>query len=88
MKKLRIKVPNDVSVIVFDESDAFNFFYCPLTSIKQPLAEMGNEAVGLLIDQISKPEKDMKQIVLNAELIVRESCHRDSEQVQPIDESS
>ncbi len=80
-KELRIKVPDDVSVIVFDESDAFDFFYCSMTYIKQPLVEMGNEAVGLLIDQISKPEKTMKQIVLNAELVVRKSCHTNSEHV-------
>lgn len=78
IKELDIKVPDDVSVIVFDESEAFDFFYCPLTNIKQPLAELGKEAVKILIDQISQPEQPLKQVNLNAKLIVRESCQMSS----------
>ncbi|MGB5819266.1 MAG: LacI family DNA-binding transcriptional regulator [Saonia sp.] len=80
IKELGIKVPDDVSVIVFDESEAFDFFYCPLTYIKQPLAELGKKAVKILIDQISDPEQPLKQLNLDAKLIVRESCKVSSEQ--------
>lgn len=74
IKELGTKVPDDISIIVFDESEAFDFFYCPLTYIKQPLAELGKQAVKILIDQISNSEMKLKQVNLDAELVVKKSC--------------
>ena len=79
IKESGIKVPDDLSVIGFDESEAFEFFYCPVTYIKQPLAEMGKQAVNLLIDQISDPHRKPKQVRLDARLVIRESCRKSSE---------
>jgi LacI family transcriptional regulator len=69
---LDIKVPNDLSIISFDESDASELFYAPLTHIKQPLQEMGQLAFKLLFESIEKNNK-VTQVNLEAELVIRKS---------------
>ena len=66
---LPIKVPKDLAIVGFDETESFDFFYAPLTYIKQPLQEMGKKAIHILLDEIKikmKPE----QVVMRAELII------------------
>lgn len=74
LNKLGVSIPKDVSVIVFDESEAFDFFYCPLTYVKQPLHDMAKKAVEVLTDQISDPTRGFSKIKLGAELVLGNSC--------------
>lgn len=71
-QKNNIKVPNDIAVIGFDGNVAFDFFYSPITYIKQPVYEMGKQAVKILMDQINGKEES-GQVMLKHQLIVRES---------------
>lgn len=70
-QKHNIKVPHDMSVIGFDNIAFANMFNPPLTTIGQPMYEMGQIAAKMLIDKIN--EKDVASSTLNHELIVRES---------------
>ncbi|UII75394.1 substrate-binding domain-containing protein [Flagellimonas sp. HMM57] len=74
LNERNINVPEDVAVIVFDESEAFDFFYCPLTYVKQPLPDLAKKAVNVLVEEITKPSKNVSKINLDAELIVGNSC--------------
>jgi len=74
--ELNYKVPRDVAIISFDEGEAFDFYYCPLFHIKQPLKKMGEKAVKLLIKNIDTPDMAQKEICLEEELVVRKSCNR------------
>lgn len=70
--ELGIAVPEEVSVIGFDDLDILRFFPLPLTTVRVPKFEMGRRSAELLIAQIEKqnhaqPEK----VSLPAELIVR-----------------
>ncbi|MGB6152250.1 MAG: LacI family DNA-binding transcriptional regulator [Pricia sp.] len=76
LEHLNLKVPDDVRIVSFDEGEAFDFFYCPLTHVRQPLAEMGKKAVEILIEQITDPENIKQKISLNAELVLRQSCRK------------
>ncbi len=71
-----ISVPNNVSVIGFDDSYLSPYVIPPLTTIKQRREEMGKVAVELLLDNISshyKKERTPRQIIIPVELIERES---------------
>jgi len=70
---LGIKVPEDLALIGFDGNEAFDFFYSPLTYVKQPVDEMGKEAVRILLDQINGSKK-ISHVNLLSQLIIRESC--------------
>ncbi|MAZ28046.1 MAG: LacI family transcriptional regulator [Cytophagaceae bacterium] len=72
--ELKYKIPADLAIISFDEGEAFDFYYCPLTFVKQPLIEFGKKAVKVLTEQIADPTKKEEHICLNAELIIRKSC--------------
>ena len=75
LKKAGIKVPNDMGVVGFSNSDIIDLLQPSLTSIKQPAFEMGQIATELLIELIEskKPVTDFSNIILKAELLVRES---------------
>ncbi|RIV42482.1 LacI family DNA-binding transcriptional regulator [Flagellimonas pelagia] len=74
LNRLKVSIPKDVSVIVFDESEAFDFFYCPLTYVKQPLHDMAKKAVEVLVEQIADPNKGFHKIKLGAKLVLGDSC--------------
>lgn len=72
LNTLKIKVPDDLAVISFDESEAAELFYAPLTHIKQPLQEMGTLATTMLLESIEKNNK-ITGINFEAELVERKS---------------
>lgn len=69
---LPVKVPDDLAIGTFDESEAADLFYAPLTHIKQPLKEMGRLAVQTLMDLIEE-KKGLVQLELKGELVIRKS---------------
>ena len=66
-----IRVPEDVSIVGFDDQNEAAFFTPPLTTIRQPAEEIGNAAADTLVKLINKQEYETKK--LKAKLIVRES---------------
>lgn len=71
--KNNIKVPEDVSVLAFDETDAYQLFPTGITYIKQPLEDMAGEAVALLDGQINHYSSTAKKVTLSAGLIIQNS---------------
>jgi len=72
-----IVVPNEVSIVGFDNSYISPYVIPPLTTIKQRREEMGKVAAELLLDRISsqnKKERTPRQIIIPVELIKRESA--------------
>lgn len=68
------RVPEDISLVAFDDTDYYTFLTCPLTAVSQPKDIMGQVAVKLLIDNIKNSgSEEKKRIVLEPELIVRKS---------------
>jgi LacI family kdg operon repressor len=55
LRKKKLKVPEDVSVIAVDDSDFLEISATPITAIKQPTFEIGNDAASVLLDLISNP---------------------------------
>ena len=67
------QIPKDVALACFDETDAFDLFYAPLTCIRQPIKEMGQLAVKMLLENMDDNNAKIKQVSLEGELIIRES---------------
>ena len=72
-RTMGIAVPDDLSVIGFDNVPESALVNPPLTTIMQPLQRMGAEALRLLVDLIGGVERDT-HIRLPTELVVRASC--------------
>jgi LacI family transcriptional regulator len=69
-----LRVPEDVSVIGFDDNPACLFGPVALTTVKQPLFKMAEDSVYLLTAIIEGDGKIKKKMILTPELVVRESC--------------
>ncbi|MDA5110442.1 substrate-binding domain-containing protein, partial [Brevibacillus thermoruber] len=72
-KQLGFRVPQDVSVVGFDNTVWASVSDPPLTTVSQPFREMGREVMDLLVQEIEGKKKGKKRIVLLPELIVRQS---------------
>jgi LacI family transcriptional regulator, galactose operon repressor len=70
---LNIRVPERLGIVSFDDSEAFELFYCPITHGVQPLEEIGRVAVDTLLDAMKHP-KTRKKILLETEFKVGRSC--------------
>jgi LacI family transcriptional regulator len=72
---LPLKVPEDLAIISFDESDATDLFYSPITHMRQPLKEMGQRATEILIETIEKGNK-ITQLNLAPQFVIGKSSVR------------
>jgi len=69
-----IKIPTMMSVIGFDDVMYSPQMSPPLTTVRQPLVEMGRMAAALLLRLIEGETLDMNHIELSTSLVIRESC--------------
>lgn len=69
-----LRVPDDLSVISFDDTDFAQHYDPPLTSVSYHRYEEGQWALKMLIDQIRYPYVEKVQVMFHAELIKRASC--------------
>lgn len=76
IKSLGMNVPEDVSVIGFDDMQWSRWPLINLTTVRQPLDTLGERAVDLLIERITTPGCALNTEVLPVELIIRESTGR------------
>jgi DNA-binding LacI/PurR family transcriptional regulator len=68
-----LRVPGDVSVIGFDDISAASFNNPRLTTIRQPLSNMGRIAAQSVLNRIHRSEQFRKEVTVEPELVVRES---------------
>jgi LacI family transcriptional regulator len=68
-----LRVPEDLSVVGFDDSELAEIVVPTLTTVRQPLAEMGRMAVSLLMRLLENQRVDALRIQLATKLVVRES---------------
>lgn len=69
-----ITIPSEMSVIGFDDIPAAEWLSPPLTTIRQPLKEMGRMAAAMLLRQIAAEPLDTQRVELATSLVTRESC--------------
>jgi LacI family transcriptional regulator len=67
------QVPNDVSVTGFHDTKLASFYRPTLSTIRQPLYDMGAVAIRMIIKKINKMEINEKAVILPHELIERKS---------------
>jgi DNA-binding LacI/PurR family transcriptional regulator len=66
-------VPDDVALVGFDDAPMAATADPPLTSIRQPIEEMGREMAQLLVHEIRHPRAETRQVILGTQLMVRSS---------------
>ena len=75
LRELGLGVPEDVSVIGFDDIPVLEYFPVPLTTVRVPKRQMAEIATEMLIRHVeSKTAIPPQKVYLDAELVVRASC--------------
>jgi len=75
LRERKLRCPEDISLVSFDDHDWAPLFSPPLTVVRQPTYRLGQKAAKLLMQLINHQEIDPPP-PLPAQLIVRESCQR------------
>jgi DNA-binding LacI/PurR family transcriptional regulator len=73
LRVARRRVPDDVAVVGFDDSPLAATTQPPITSIRQPIEEMGREMVRLLVESSERADPVPRHVVLGTELVRRAS---------------
>lgn len=71
-----LKVPQQLSVIGFDDIPLANFMIPSLTTVAQPIQAMGERAAKLVLRHIEEPDRPVETVVLDTHLVVRHSTHQ------------
>lgn len=74
LREVRVRVPQDVAVVGFDDMPAAAWTDPPLTTVRQPIEGLGAMAVETLVHLIEHPDSGPRRVVMLTQLVVRESC--------------
>jgi LacI family transcriptional regulator len=69
-----LTIPNDISIVGFDDIPQATATHPKLTTVHQPLDQMGRVAARLLLEQIENPDRPPRKVTLATRLVIRESC--------------
>jgi len=72
-KKYGLIIPDDIAIIGFDDQPLAEMLDPQLTTIRQPVAQMGEKSVEVIIELLNNPEMKIKNINLPIELVVRKT---------------
>ncbi len=75
-RQLGIAVPEELSVVGFDDIPWASIVTPPLTTVNQPVAEMAAAAMTLLLDRLAEPERAVRHYKVDVRLITRDSVAR------------
>lgn len=73
LDRLSLRVPEDVRLVGFDDVKYARLVRVPLTTLRQPCADLGDLAVQGMVSRLRFPEQPPRDLLLEAELVVRSS---------------
>jgi LacI family transcriptional regulator len=69
-----LNIPGDIAMIGFDDLPVASLADLKLTTVRQPIIQFGAQAVEALLDLIENGIKPTRRIIMDTELIIRDSC--------------
>jgi GntR family transcriptional regulator of arabinose operon len=74
LEELGHAVPQEVRIVGIDDVRYAKLLRVPLTTLRQPCLEIGETAVEVMLSRVARPELPARDILLDCELIIRDSC--------------
>lgn len=74
VREARLKIPEDIAFVGYDDVSLARYSNPQLTTIRQPITRFGHNAVEILIDLIENGNQPAQRVIMGTELIIRESC--------------
>ncbi|NTV29707.1 MAG: LacI family transcriptional regulator [Candidatus Omnitrophica bacterium] len=72
--EMGVRVPEDVSIVGFDDNPQALYGPVGLTTIRQPIFEMAERGVRILHEMINGKREELYRVILDPELVIRDSC--------------
>lgn len=69
-----LRIPEDIRLVGIDDASYASLLPVPLTTVRQPVREIGETALRTMLDRIRSPQLPSREVLLDGELIVRRSC--------------
>jgi DNA-binding LacI/PurR family transcriptional regulator len=69
-----MRIPDDIRLVGIDDVAYASLLPVPLTTVRQPVREIGEAALRTMLDRLRAPRQPAREILLDGELIVRRSC--------------
>lgn len=76
LNQANIAIPNDVSLLGFDDIPMAEFFKVPISVVKQAPYQIGMESTKVLLNNILGANSDIRKILIPCSLLTRESCKK------------
>ncbi|MCG8307654.1 MAG: LacI family transcriptional regulator [Cytophagales bacterium] len=74
LRARQIRVPEDVKIISYGQYSVFDLIEPPITAVTQPVLDMGDQAVDILLGKLKGRSNENSQVVLETDFISRKSC--------------
>lgn len=72
IREAGLTIPEDISVVAFDDNSLFDYFDPGITSVSQPLSEISMLALKMLMDKMERPE-EAANVLVPPKLVIRSS---------------
>lgn len=82
VRRLGLSIPDEVAVVSYDDAEFCRQLDVPLTTVVQPLIEIGRTAGSILLDRIAGKDYPPRQVVLESRLSIRRSCGAEKTQTE------
>jgi DNA-binding LacI/PurR family transcriptional regulator len=76
LREAGLRIPKDMSMMGFDDIPWAQYSDPPLTTIRLPAQKLASEACLLLMELMKGSEPEVRNLVLDTELVVRKSCRK------------
>jgi LacI family transcriptional regulator len=76
-----LRIPEDISIVGFDDVPQATQVHPPLTTVRQPLEQMGRAAAQLLLELIQEPDRLPPRIELPTELAIRATTQKPKDRI-------
>lgn len=73
LKGLKIEIPTQLNVVMYDDSEVFELYTPSISVIRQPIEEIANNIITLLLNKLKNRKSKPKNIILKNQLIIRGS---------------
>jgi DNA-binding LacI/PurR family transcriptional regulator len=72
--RLEYSIPRDIRLVGIDDVEYARLLPVPLTTLRQPTRQIGDAALGAMLERVARAELPARDIFLHCELVVRDSC--------------
>lgn len=76
LKANGISVPDDISLVGFDDIELSSYVHPPLTTVRRPMYQLGSIAAHMLLSLLTEKDEGLSNVVLDVELVIRESVKK------------